>query len=383
MIEAQVLAAGLHTRDVLPSLLTCSMNTKDAVTRIIMREAYEYLARDSQAARIDPDMLRSLCATKLAPNQLQRFDDLLSTARSLSAPNAIELDAHLRRNKWADDLLDALGRGVRDWDKIEALSLEMPRAKAELSPVTFDLLEQESSAGRLMTGIPVLDEHLGDGFGPGHTALVFARPEMGKSLFAINLARGFAEQGARGIYFENEEPEADTRARILCSIAGVTQSQLRLLGSKARERAQSVANNIYVHQLTPGTLGEIEALSSGYDWIVVNQLRNLSYKDSNRVVALEELAKGMRSIAARNRLVVVSVTQAGDSAEGKRVLGMGDVDFSNTGIPAAQDVMFGIGADKDLLESGHRCVSLPKNKRGGVQCNVLVKVDTRKSLIVT
>ena len=383
MIESQVLAAALQTRNAMPSLLTCSMDTKDAVSRTVLREAYEYFARDSLALRVDADMLRSLCEAKLAPNQMQKFEMLLASAQSLSVPNAVELDTAIRRSKWADDLLVELGKSVRDWDTIDQLCVETPRSTVELTPVSFDMVEEESQAGRLMTGIAELDANLGDGFGPGHTALIFARPEMGKSLVAINFGCGFAKQQSRGIYFENEEPAADTRARILCCLAGVPQNQLKTLSQLSKKKVQEIANNIVVHQITPGTLGELEALSSGYDWIIVNQLRNLSYKDSNRVVALEELAKGCRGIAARNQLVCVSVTQAGDSAEGKRVLGMGDVDFSNTGIPAAMDVMFGIGADKDLIESGYRCISLPKNKRGGIQgCNVLVKVDTRRSLIM-
>lgn len=385
MIEAQVLAAAFHTRAAMASLLSCALEVKDTVIRTVLKEAYDYLLRDEQADRVDPEMLRSLCSSKLVANQMRAVDLLIESAKKLSAPNVIELDASLRRSKWADDLLGALGSNVRDWDKIDALCMEMPRAVQELEPVSFDGVEEEEQNQRyLMTGIAEVDKHLGLGFGPGHTALVFARPEMGKSLLAINIACGFARQGARGIYFENEEPASDTKQRILCALAGATQRQLSSLSQQTKTKVEQVASNIVVRQLTPGTLGEIEALSSGYDWIVINQLRNLLYRENNRVVALDELAKGVRAIASRNRLVAVSVTQAGDSAEGKRILGMGDVDFSNTGIPAAMDVMFGLGADKDLIESGYRCISMPKNKRGGVPgCNVLVKVDTHRSLILS
>ena len=64
--------------------------------------------------------------------------------------------------------------------------------------------------------------------------------------------------------------------------------------------------------------------------------------------------------------MVVSVTQAGDSAEGKAVLDMGDVDYSNTGIPSQADVMVGIGANKTHKEQGEVVFSLPKNKVSGI-----------------
>jgi hypothetical protein len=97
---------------------------------------------------------------------------------------------------------------------------------------------------------------------------------------------------------------------------------------------------------------------------MVNQLRNLSMGEANKVIALEEAAKEARNIGKRNNCAVISVTQAGDSADGKRFLEMGDVDFSNTGIPAQCDVLLGIGADEAMLKNMERGISFPKNKVG-------------------
>jgi hypothetical protein len=73
--------------------------------------------------------------------------------------------------------------------------------------------------------------------------------------------------------------------------------------------------------------------------------------------------------------VVVSVTQAGDSANNKEILDMGDVDFSNTGIPAQADVMIGMGVTPALDQQGVRMLSLPKNKIGGDHSNFLVRIN--------
>lgn len=381
MIESQLLAASLQSREAMPSLLSLSTSSTNLVTRTVLREAYEYLSRDPLAARVDPEMLLSLCSTKLAPNQMEQAKLLVERAQAVtSVPNAVALDASLRKNKWGDELLAALGAPSRDWDKISDLCQALPQSNAsKLEALGFDeAMEEEEGFAKF--NIPELDAKLGMGLKGGNTVLVYGRPEMGKSLLAINLAKGLAEQGLRGIYFENEEPASTTRMRFLCSIANCTRSQLPHI--KNKKPLQEVADRIVVHPLTPGTLGEIEALSRGFDWVVVNQLRNLNYRDSNKVVALEELAKGNRTIAARNNLISIMVSQAGDSAEGKRILTMGDVDFSNTGIPAAMDLMIGIGADKDLLDNHYRCLSLPKNKIGTTHDSVLVKIDPYKSLVL-
>jgi hypothetical protein len=85
----------------------------------------------------------------------------------------------------------------------------------------------------------------------------------------------------------------------------------------------------------------------------------------NYVLKLEEAATQARTWAKKYSCVVVSVTQAGDSASGKAVLDLGDVDYSNTGIPAQADVMIGIGASEAQRNAGEVMISLPKNKVSG------------------
>jgi hypothetical protein len=63
---------------------------------------------------------------------------------------------------------------------------------------------------------------------------------------------------------------------------------------------------------------------------------------------------------------------------------MGDVDFSNTGIPGAADCMIGIGATREYIAQGHRMLSFPKNKIGGVSGRepVRVTLDATRSKFV-
>jgi hypothetical protein len=82
----------------------------------------------------------------------------------------------------------------------------------------------------------------------------------------------------------------------------------------------------------------------------------------------------------------MSVTQAGDSADGKKFLEMGDVDYSNTGIPAACDVLLGIGADDSMIRLSERGISFPKNKVGvgsDSHDGVIVKVRSEVSRVLT
>ena len=116
--------------------------------------------------------------------------------------------------------------------------------------------------------------------------------------------------------------------------------------------------------------------------LVLDQLRNLNMKQDNYVLALEQAAKQARQWAKRYSCVVVSVTQAGDSAEGKSVLDMGDVDYSNTGIPAQADLMIGLGANKKNASRGEIVFNLPKNKISGKHEYFPVATDPTLSQLI-
>jgi hypothetical protein len=60
---------------------------------------------------------------------------------------------------------------------------------------------------------------------------------------------------------------------------------------------------------------------------------------------------------------------------------MGDVDSSNTGIPAQADVMIGIGMSREDELNNRRVISLPKNKPGGNHDAFPVQVDLTKSRV--
>src|SRR5690606_34278645 len=111
------------------------------------------------------------------------------------------------------------------------------------------------------------------------------------------------------------------------------------------------------------------------DVILVDQLRNLKSKEDSRVNQLDEVARGLRDIGKAKKIVVVDVTQAGESAEGKSVLTMTDIDSSKTGVPAAADLLIGVGANKEQEASGFRVLSLCKNKINGYHGALTVKVN--------
>ena len=249
------------------------------------------------------------------------------------------------------------------------------------------LIEEEADPnGRLRIYPLALNNRLDGGMRGSDHLTLFARPEMGKTAEVVTIAGGFARQQADGIVFNNEERIERLYMRQISNLTGLTTAEIRANPSKARDLAESVGfHHIKFISLSPGSLRQIEDFVEKYEprWFVVDQLRNLNIKSESRTNQLEAAATGIRNFGKKYNTIAISVTQAGDSAEGKSILSMGDVDYSNTGTPAQCDVLLGMGANEEQKNSNVRVFSLCKNKLGGDHSEFPVKINPFLSKIVS
>lgn len=230
-----------------------------------------------------------------------------------------------------------------------------------------------------------LNDQIDGGARRGHHVLIFAPTEMGKTLFAINAVAGFLAQGLRVLYVGNEDPASDIIMRLATRLLGKTKYEIldnpvecdRLL----REHNWS---NFTLVAMAPGTFARINQVCSAgqYDVVVIDQLRNIDVRSGNRTEGLERAATEARNLARKSDVLVVSVTQAADSASGKCVLDRGDVDSSNVGIPGQCDLMIGIGATAQMEEMNERVLSFPKNKLSGRHAPIPCQVDPITSKVM-
>jgi hypothetical protein len=207
---------------------------------------------------------------------------------------------------------------------------------------------------------------------------------MGKTLVLINMVAGFTKQGLRTLYVGNEDPVADLQMRYINRITGRTKDQVLSdpTGTQAILEKRNYQNVIFA-PLAPGTFPKIRRLVEKYKphVVVLDQLRNLDVDSENRTQALEKAATEARNLAKGMGVLVVSVSQASDSASGKRILTRGDVDSSNVGIPGQADVMIGIGATEEDEQHNRRTFSFPKNKISGKHGGIMVEIIPQLSMV--
>lgn len=365
---------------------------------IIWNGICDYYDADAGCTRVDAGILGDTIARAVSADKhkamfinlvgsLDEFDvsgrnvveDLLATKREVVGH---QLANALLGGEAASPLLDKYGE-LLDAHTFQEEEVEDARQGYSVADLCATGFNEENLIQVMPHG---LNERLEGGVKPGHHIILFARPEMGKTMMTIEMMAGFVRQGLTVLYIGNEDPLDDVNMRVVNRLSGMTKVEVMNAPNKADTLARANGyENLILKSLAPGTVREITGLIEKYKphVLVLDQLRNLNMKQDNYVLALEQAAKQARQWGKRYSCVVVSVTQAGDSAAGKAVLDMGDVDFSNTGIPSQADVMVGLGAGEAQAKAGELVISLPKNKVSGRHEYFACMVEPQLSKIVS
>lgn len=399
MRENHVLSSSIRSREAFERVV--NHIERDDFTEqgwVIWSGIVEYYDADGSATTIDGEILsESICRHIPADKHKELFRSIIGglVQAEVSVPNVVsdllatkrdrvgrQLAAALLDGSSPGELLNSYGELLAAEDLGEA---EVTEERVGLS--VSDLVADKFNTDNLIKVMPEsLNKRLGGGVKPGHHLILFARPEMGKTMMTIEMMAGFARQGLQVLYIGNEDPIDDINMRVVNRLSGMTKEEVLKDPTTADTKAREAGyENIVLAPLAPGTPREITQLIEKHQpaVLVLDQLRNLNMSQDNYVLALENAAKQARQWAKRYSCVVVSVTQAGDSAARKAVLDMGDVDYSNTGIPSQADVMIGMGANAEHAKNGEVVLSLPKNKVSGIHEYFACGVQPHLSKIVS
>ena len=366
--------------------------------QLILSEIFDYYSNDPEAESIDSDILLSRLGRKY-PEQLDLFTIIMEELKQpVSTPNVL--------TEYVEVRLHAMGRRLATMFSGNVVGDELQELMTEYNFLyekreealagehddniyigIDDRFFEDIDEGNLIQLAPSsLNARLDGGVPRGSHIVVYARPEAGKSAFILNLAADIAQQGLKVALFGNEDPVATVRTRALSNMTGRTRTQIR--ANRDQVTADAIAagfeNMIFV-DLAPGSVSDVRRLVHRFqpDVFIVDQIRNLySTRNLTKVEALEFIAQSMRNLAKESNTVGISVTQAGDSAEGKLVLDLSDVDFSKTGIPSTADLMIGLGTNHEYEQTRRRVISLPKNKISGNHESFPVEIDPQLSRII-
>ena len=386
-----ILAASLQSREVWSELESSGELAHVGDDLVVFADALrEYYATDVKAQSADPDLIEA--ATVGVTRDPKRAEVMRHTmellrAAPVSVPNARRAVRLIATRRVSEQLATKLLLPKKDdagpMDLIdEFLRLQTADESDEAPQWSRESIAPALGAPRVPIYPRSIGRHLRGGLWPGHHLTVFARPEIGKSAFAINTAVMAASRGkAKVLYLSNEDSVRDLMLRALVRFNGRGQEDVLLNLDECIAAAKRMgADRLLFRDMAPGSLAEIDRLVRRYtpDLLIVDQMRNIGTTGKNAdnmTQRLDAVAQGLRNIGKRHGCAVISVTQAGDSARDKAILDDGDVDNSNTGVSAGCDVLLGLGANAIMREAGERRVTFIKNKLGGTHGYADVSLD--------
>ena len=236
---------------------------------------------------------------------------------------ASDSDLALRQ---AEELLYRVrsGRGTRDFAHLREVLDTYMEESAATQGVEGGLL------AAIPTGFADIDKLLGGGLQRSDMVVLAARPSLGKSTLAFNMARYAAGQGAVVGIFSLEMSREHFALRLLSSEAGVDSHRLRLgLLSDAEERRLLDAIGalsdlpIYIDdsplQGIVEMRGKARRLQSekGLDFLIVDYLQLISSggRSDNRVQEMGEISRSLKGLARDLDTPVLACSQLSRAIE--------------------------------------------------------------------
>lgn len=377
MDETVLCAALYRSRKAYETAIRSGLNPlefSEAASCVVSAIGEQY-KRDDKLSSADHDILRTQVERRFGKGSMADsvMDFVGRFPEQVSGINVLEEYRLLRLSKCATRLATLLATGDYGDETDELLALYNTlsageEAEAFKERLTFEDFEDDDAV-RLPLYPRSLNDYIGGGLVRGHHMVLYGRPESGKTLFALNLACGAIRAGRKVLYVANEEPAHDITKRILSRLTTTPIEDLRdteTLRAAFRQCSKEYKNWTLLHQAGVSARDiRRHCARLRPDYVIVDQLKNLRCADDNRALQLDTVAQQMREVAIEFQCAVVSITQAGDSAEQKLVLSMTDIEWSNTGIPGAGDLMVGLGVNDQTLHTGKRILSICKNKANG------------------
>lgn len=207
----------------------------------------------------------------------------------------------------------------------EALSSVLERGFLEIER----LFNNRGEITGVSSGIKDLDEKT-SGFQKGEMVLIAARPSMGKTTFALNIAETAAlRHGKSVVIFSLEMPREQLAYKLLCSEASVDMLKLRTgnLDDEDWERIAKATGplskaKIYIDDTAGLSVMEMRSkcrkikMEHGIDMILIDYLQLMSGSNTeSRQQEVSEISRSIKALAKEMECPVIALSQLSRAPE--------------------------------------------------------------------
>jgi len=204
-------------------------------------------------------------------------------------------------------------------DSLQPIKQVLQRTYAQME----EFARLQGGVSGVPTGFVGLDNLL-TGLHGGELILVGARPSMGKTSFAINMATHAVRKGHKVAVFSLEMPREQIAMRILCGDARISMQSVRKgklrdeeWGKLARCLPPLANSGMYIDDTSGITPGQLRSrcrrlmMDHGLDMIVVDylQLMGSDHRAESRQVEVSEISRSLKAIAQELKVPLVACAQ--------------------------------------------------------------------------
>ena len=244
--------------------------------------------------------------------------------RSLINISRETIDSAVDGGAEADKILDSAEQKIYDIRKGRAAGSLRKLSEvisAEVYPTLVKISSDNSDEFKgIPTGFSKLDE-ITSGLNRSDLVLIGARPAMGKTSFALNIARNVGMTGKKVIFFSLEMSNEQLASRVLSTEARVESNKLRS-GNITEEEWARLAQatdrltkcNLYFDDTSTITVPDIKSKikrTKDVDCIIIDYLGLMqsATKKENRVQEITEITRGLKMLAKDLKIPVVCCAQ--------------------------------------------------------------------------
>lgn len=244
---------------------------------------------------------------------------------------------------------EIVGNGYEGKDKLETIlndaeerifNIIQDRKTGEFTPIqdivseSLDAISNAYLNKGNVTGIPTgfVDlDHKTAGLQPSDLVLIAARPSMGKTAFALNIAQHAAVKENKSVaIFSLEMSKEQLARRMLCTQGLVDAQKVRIGDLSEEEWLNLIEASAIIGQApifiddTPGlSVNEIRAkcrklkLEKGLDLILIDYLQLMSgnAKKESRQQEISEISRGLKALAREMGAPVIALSQLSRACE--------------------------------------------------------------------
>lgn len=235
--------------------------------------------------------------------------------------------------------LDSAERLDQAQAKLQALAVnrgrQAPVAVGDMAAALCERVEQLSRGEiepGIRTGIPGLDKRLNGGLRPGKLIILAARPAVGKSSLAMQIALNLAADGVGAGFLSQEMPKADLMDRIGANTGRIFLDNIITGQMRDQDWARLTAAidrmvklPLFLDDQPALTLADIQAKARalvrqhGIKLLVLDYIQLCGSRKTNdkRHHQIEEISRGLKALAKQLGITIIALSQLNRGLESR------------------------------------------------------------------